>query len=204
MQILKIIILLSFLSFFSGCSSTGGTIGGLFPAPKLLDGKIENNTYFSKDGDFSVSIPHKEDTYEYTYLQVKEQYGKFGTYISFGPAAIDQSIYRLEIGKKLSPESKNVDFDTAVESIIANYSKQLELGYKSQPSIIKKEKASVNGFNSYIVELTQKLPNQTFTHEVVITDYPTMAAIFWVQKSSIGQNKASINTMQFAKSFKVL
>lgn len=187
-----------------GCSSTGGTIGGLFPAPKFLDGKIENDTYLSKNSDFSVSVPHKDGTYEFTYLQIKEQYSELGAYISFGPAAMDQSIYRLEIGKKLSPESKQVDFSSAVDAVIANYSKQLELGYKSKPTLIKREKTMINGFETYVVHLTQKLSNQDLEHEVIVTNYPTMAAIFWVQKSSISSQKASINALEFAQSFKVL
>lgn len=186
-----------------GCSSTGGTIGGLFPAPKILDGKIENDTYFSKNGHFSVSVPHKDGTYEFTYLQIKEQYNELGAYVSFGPAAMDQSIYRLEIGKKLSPESHNVDFSAAVEAVIANYSKQLEYGYKSKPQLIKRDETTINGYKSVVVHLTQKVSNQDLDHEVIVTNYPQMAAIFWVQKSSIGSHKASINALEFAQSFKV-
>jgi hypothetical protein len=204
MQILsKIsIIVLSFVIF--GCSSTGGTIGGLFPAPKILDGKIENDIYISKNSDFSVSIPHKDGTYEFTYLQIKEQYNELGAYISFGPAAMDQSIYKLEIGKKLSPESHQVNFSDAVDSVVTNYSKQLEYGYNSKPILITKEKAIINGFESYVVQLSQDVSNQTLEHEVIVTNYPTMAAIFWVQKPAGRKSKASINALEFSQSFKVL
>jgi len=204
MLILKKILIVLISIIVVGCSSTGGTIGGLFPAPKILDGKIENDTYLSKNNDFSVSVPHKDGTYEFTYLQIKEQYNELGAYISFGPAAMDQSIYRLEIGKKLSPESKQVDFNSAVDAVIANYSKQLEFGYKSKPTLIKREKTMINGFESYVVHLTQKVSNQDLEHEVIVTNYPTMAAIFWVQKSSVSAQKASINALEFAQSFKVL
>ncbi len=204
MQILKNILIIIVSIFIVGCSSTGGIIGGLFPAPKFLAGKIENDVYFSKTKDFAVSIPHKEGTYEFTYLQIKEQYNDLGAYISFGPAAMDQSIYRLEVGRKLSAESQNVDFNSAVDAIITNYSKQLELGYKSKPTLIKKEQIMINGFESYLISLTQDIPHQKLEHEVIVTNYPTMAVIFWVQKPSTGSHKASINTFEFAKSFKVL
>jgi hypothetical protein len=196
------IVLLSILVV--GCSSTGGTIGGLFPAPKILDGKIENDVYFSKNNDFTVSIPHKDGTYEFTYLQIKEQYNELGTYISFGPAAFDQSIYRLEIGRKLSPESQEVDFTYAVDTVIANYSKQLESSYKSKSTFIKKNKAIINGFESFVVNLEQNVSNQILEHEVIVINYPTMAAIFWVQKLSGRAQKATINALEFAQSFKVL
>jgi hypothetical protein len=204
MQILiKISIIIMSVVIF-GCSSTGGTIGGLFPAPKFLDGKIQNDIYISKNNDFTISIPHKDGTYEFTYLQIKEQYNELGAYISFGPAAMDQSIYRLEIGKKLSPESQQVEFSSAVDLVVSNYSKQLELGYKSKPRLIKKEKTMINGFESFVVHLTQNVSNQTLEHEVIVTNYPKMAAIFWVQKSSGRAQKASINALEFAQSFKLL
>lgn len=204
MQILRKITITIISILVIGCSSTGGTIGGLFPAPKFLDGKIENDVFISKNNDFSVSIPHKEGTYEFTYLQIKEQYNELGAYISFGPAAMDQSIYRLEVGKKLSESSKNVELSAMVDAVITNYSKQLEYGYKSKPTLIKKEKTMINGFESFVVHLTQNLSNEVLEHEVIVTNYPTMAAIFWVQTSSRNSPKASINALEFAKSFKVL
>ncbi len=187
-----------------GCTTTGGTIGGLFPAPKFTKGTIENDIYTSKDNSFSVAIPHKDGTYEYTYMQIKEQYNEYGAYISFGPAAIDQSIYRLEIGKKLSPESKKVVFENAVDAIVSNYSQQLETGYKSKPEMIKKQKTKINGVESYIIQLEQQVNQQKLVHEVIVTNYDTMAAIFWVQSTSGKEKRASINALQFAQSFKVL
>jgi len=204
MKVLRKISIIIISVIIIGCSSTGGTIGGLFPAPKFLEGQIKKDTYISKNNDFTVSIPHKDGTYEFTYLQIKEQYNELGAYISFGPAAMDQSIYRLEIGKKLSPQSQQVEFSSVVDAVVKNYSKQLELGYKSKPTIIKKEKIMINGFESFVIHLTQSVSNQTLEHEVIVTNYPKMAAIFWVQKSSGRVQKASINALEFAQSFKVL
>lgn len=94
------IYLIPFLFFIQGCESTGGIIGGLFPAPKFLKGDITNNIYTSKEKKFSIQVPHKEGSYEYTYLNIKEQYNEHGTYISFGPAAFDKSIYRRVRGRR--------------------------------------------------------------------------------------------------------
>ncbi len=205
MKTIKLVIFLLLSISIIGCSTTGGTIGGLFPAPKFTKGKINNDIYTSKDKDFSVSIPHKKGTREFTYLQIKEQYRNTGAYINFGPAALDQSIYRLEIGKKLTPENKNnFVLSDAVDAVIESYSKQLEVTYKSKPELVKKEKILINGFESYAVNLTQNAPNQTLTHEIIVTDYPTMAVIFWVQESSANSFGASINALEFAQSFKVL
>lgn len=204
MRGLKIVGAAVLLLSIIGCSTSGGTIGGLFPAPKFTKGEIENNVYISMGSDFSVSIPHKNGTYEYTYMEIKEQYNEYGAYISFGPAALDKSIYRLEIGKKLSPESKNVVFENAVDAIFTNYSQQLKAGYKSKPELIRKEKLEINGVESYIIQLEQQVNNQRLSHEVIISNYEGMAAIFWVQTEVARGTKASVNALQFAQSFKVL
>lgn len=114
---------------FMGCSTTGGTIGGLVPAPKFLKGEIKNNTYTAKDKSFSVTVPHKDGSYEYTYMQVKEQYFEYGAYVSFGPAAFDQSIYRLETARRMTPGSQTVSFNEAVPKLVENYKTQLQKGY---------------------------------------------------------------------------
>jgi len=204
MDILRKVVLILISIFVVGCSTTGGTIGGLFPAPKLLDGKIEKDIYFSKDNEFKIAIPHKEGTYEFTYLQIKEQYSNLGAYISFGPAAIDPSIYRLEIGRKLSPESHEIEFESAANAVIANYSEQLRRAYKSEPKLIKKDKAMINGNQSYVIKLTQDVQNNKVEHEVIVINYPNMAAIFWVQKYLGRADKAHINALEFAQSFTVL
>ncbi|KUI98073.1 hypothetical protein [Vibrio sp. MEBiC08052] len=62
------IILLSAL--ITACS--GGTIGGLLPAPKIVHGKLEGLTYTSPQGDLTITAPVTEDHGEWTYTQVKE------------------------------------------------------------------------------------------------------------------------------------
>ncbi|WNJ97560.1 hypothetical protein RND59_20405 [Vibrio ruber] len=62
------IILLSAL--ITACS--GGTIGGLLPAPKILHGKLDGLTYTSPQGDLKITAPVTEDHGEWTYTQIKE------------------------------------------------------------------------------------------------------------------------------------
>ena len=187
-----------------GCNTTGGTIGGLMPAPKFTKGKIENDTYFSKDNDFSVRMPHKKGSSEYLYLQIKEQYySQSGAYISFGPAAGDLSIYRLEVGKKLSEDSNDFDIDSAIDIIIDSYITQLS-SYGSTPKITSKDKINFNGNEAYQLKLTQELPNEVLTHDAVIVDYRTMSVIFWVQKSSVGGSQSLMSVTEFAESFEIL
>jgi len=187
-----------------GNKFSGGTIGGLIPAPKHTKGTITDNTYTSKDGDFSISIPHKEGSNEYSHMNIKEQYYELGTYISFGPAAVDQSIYRLEIGKKLTPDSSYVIFDDAVNAVIESYSQQLESSYKSKPKLLSKEKTTINSTPSYKIVLQQTVNGQVLNHDVFVADYDSVAAIFWVQTFSQGIKKASLEPLLFAESFKIL
>ena len=56
--------------FLSACA--GGTIGGLLPAPKILDGKLEGLKYTSPDGMLTVEAPASEERGEWNYTQVKE------------------------------------------------------------------------------------------------------------------------------------
>ncbi|HKJ54158.1 MAG TPA: hypothetical protein VKB27_21870, partial [Gammaproteobacteria bacterium] len=59
-----IAILLSVI--LSACK--GGTVGGLFPAPKILAGEVDGDFYISKYDAFRVQLPHppsksKSDSY---------------------------------------------------------------------------------------------------------------------------------------------
>ncbi len=69
MKNLSIVIIITILS---GCA--GGTIGGLLPAPKILKGHLDNLSYTSPDGVFSVTAPVTEERGEWRYTEVKENH----------------------------------------------------------------------------------------------------------------------------------
>ena len=204
MNDIKVCILGLMLLGLAACSTTGGTIGGLLPAPKFTQGKIENDTYFSKDNEFSIALPHRKGSSEYIYMQIKEQYSDIGTYVSFGPAAVDRSIYRVEIGRKLSPQSKTISFENYTNLIVSSYIKRLESGYKSKITQIKKDKLNINGLSSYHVELLQAGNTQSVKHQIYVCDFPEMGVIFWVQTPSSGVNETEVTALDFAKSFKLI
>jgi hypothetical protein len=114
---INIALAASLLVLFAGCSTTGGDILGLFPAPKILKGSIDNNVYTSKDKLFSIAIPHKQGSYEYKYMQVKEEYTPHNDYVSFGPAAFDQSIFRVNFTMRATPGSLQPGFDDIAPKI---------------------------------------------------------------------------------------
>ncbi|MCF6259513.1 MAG: hypothetical protein L3J98_05025 [Gammaproteobacteria bacterium] len=206
--------LTSLVILITGCSTTGGTIGGLFPAPKFMAGSIDKKTYLSKNKDFSITIPHEKGSYQYKYMKIKEQYGDLGAYISFGPAAFDQSIYRLEIGKKLTPNRKNFVFEDAVDKIIENYAQQLEANYKSKPKLEKREIIHVNGKKSFYFKFRQEIASgilisntpATLIHEGIATDYENLAAFVWVQRMAdeMATKNSSLSVKGFAESFSII
>ena len=82
----------------AACSGTGGIIGGLVPAPKFLDGKVDKSTYYAPNNAFSVRLPHppeqsNADQYEWAYTKVHEINDGPIIAIVFGPAAFDRNLY---------------------------------------------------------------------------------------------------------------
>jgi hypothetical protein len=138
----------------AGCETTGGTIGGLFPSPKFLKGEIKNGTYTAQDKSFSVAIPHKEGTEEYRHMQVKEQGNEFGAYVSFGPSALDQSIYRVEIARRISAGSEKVQFDEVAPKIVEGFKAQLKNGYGSELKEQAARQESLKGKKAYYYQFT--------------------------------------------------
>lgn len=196
----------------SGCQTTGGTIGGLFPAPKFLEGKIENNIYTSKDNMFSIQVPHSQGTYEYTHMAVKEQYSNVGAYVSFGPAAFDRSVYRIVTGYRLTPESKNIEVESLLPQMVGGIASQLENGYESKLELQSKDKTKLNGNNAWHWIWTQIIPagkaisnkSTVFKHEAYVVELGNVVGLLWVQTPTeiIGGREKPITALAFAQSFK--
>ncbi|MHB8622745.1 MAG: hypothetical protein ACYC9J_09140 [Sulfuricaulis sp.] len=129
MNHVRFVLCLLVIAVLAGRDTTGGAIGNLIPAPKFLKGEIKDNIYIAQDKSFTVAVPYKAGSYEYKYMHVKEQYSEYGAYVSFGPAAFDQSIYRIETGKRVTPGSQSVKFDEVAPKIVENYKAQLQKGY---------------------------------------------------------------------------
>lgn len=207
MSQLRFVLFVAAVFSLVGCSTTGGTIGGLFPAPKFLKGEIKNDIYTAQDKSFSVVVPHKKGSYEYTYMQVKEQYSEYGAYVSFGPAAVDQSIYRIETAKRVTPGSQSIKFDDVAPKIVEGYKDQLQKGYGTVPQEAESRQETINGRKAYFWKLTQVVPAgkyisnkaATFTHDVYVIDFEKGAAIVWVQIPETTK-KAAIESRTFAES----
>lgn len=101
-NVLKSILIIN-VFLLSACS--GGTIGGLIPAPKYFIGSVEGNYYYSMDRAFKVELPHppsasKDDKYEWTYTKFNEFNDKQMVGIIFGPAAFDRNLYHAVLHRR--------------------------------------------------------------------------------------------------------
>ena len=175
-----------------GCetTSTGGTIGGLFPAPKFLKGELESDIYTAQDKSFSVRIPHRIGSYEYKYMQVKEQYSDHGTYVSFGPSAFDQRIYRIQIYgidilKRVMPDIQSVSFDVVAARTLESYKAQLLKGDRTVPEEASPYQETINGRKAFYWRLTQEFINSNnnayIAHDVYIVSFKKGIAIVGVE-----------------------
>jgi hypothetical protein len=198
----------------AGCASSGGTLGGLVPLPKTLQGSIVDNVYIAKDGAFRVTSPHQKGSNEYTYMAVKEKYSPMGDYVSFGPAAFDQSIYRVNFTGTADVQGIAMPFETAAEKVVASFRGELEKGYGTE--LIEKEKGTTKANGRSVLSWTyvQSLASHTtilgqtaadtLTHEVIAIDGGNSIAVLWVQTPAScgvceGRAKLFINSFEFAK-----
>ncbi|WP_444902178.1 hypothetical protein ACJJIG_04410 [Microbulbifer sp. SSSA007] len=109
------IVLLS--TVLTACA--GGTIGGLLPAPKILDGKLDGRKYTSPDGELTVIAPASEERGEWTYTVVKEHSEQHADqnsrFVSF-KTPYDSHFYSVEIVKFLNEEELNYETFSLVKN----------------------------------------------------------------------------------------
>lgn len=208
MKLYTRVVLILLFGALASCATTGGDIGGLFPSPKFLKGIIKGDIYTTNDGSLSVAVPHKEGSYEYTYMQVKEQYSPLGDYISFGPAALDKSIYRVETGKRVSPNSAVTGIEEIASKIVEGYKTQLTQSYGTTPEQLSSSVETINGRRAYYWHFRQTVPpgkyisnsNATFSHHVYVLDMEQGPAIAWVQLPPERVTRPALAHRAFAQS----
>lgn len=222
MKFHRLLLLLSIASIH-GCSTTGGTSGGQFPAPKFLQGTVENDTYYAKDGSFEVKTPYEQDSHSYKYMAIKEQYAKTGAHVSFTASNHPNEFYRVEIGRKLDQSQPSPAFELLVEGLLQGYKQQLT-GYGSHAREQWRTETTLDGKQAMLVTLVQSIPPRhgyqgsspgyTAHHIIYIVQSPSGGgASVWVQwphacnACSSGPESAILSTdpgiRSFIKSFEL-
>ncbi|VAW71619.1 hypothetical protein MNBD_GAMMA12-86 [hydrothermal vent metagenome] len=188
MKFLKLFFLL-LIPFIYGCSSTGGTLGGLFPMPKFMKGKVKNNIYHALDGSFEIKTPFKQGSKFYTYMKVKEKYSNIGTYVSFNTSIYPNEFYRVEIGKKLDKSKPSVPFKKLVKVLLQGYVKKLSVYGKIK--VQRRIQTRLDGKKAVLVVLVQAMaarrsyqgvsPSYSAYHMIYIVKSPNGGGLVWVQ-----------------------
>jgi hypothetical protein len=174
----------------------------------MLKGTIENDVYRAPDGRFKVGCPQPRNSYEYKYMAVKEVYGPKGDYVSFGPAAYDQSIYRVNITGRTDDRGATVPFEEAAELGVKEFSANLERAYAVPLVLQAHDKSVLDGMPALTWTFTQVVSGhgahgaaEILTHEVAAVDAGNNIALLWVQTPSscfrcAGKATTFINSFQ--------
>lgn len=141
------------MALLAGCNTTGGTIGGLIPAPKFLKGDISGTTYTAPDKSFSFLTPINPATKEYPYVQIKEEFFAEGAYISFS-SELSSRIYRFSILRRDSA-SKDWKFEDISARAIEKFRAQLAQGYGSNAEVVESTPEVINGQRAVHWKLSQ-------------------------------------------------
>lgn len=137
-----------------GCTSTGGTIGGLIPAPKLTKGKLEDGLYTAQDGSFTVKTPFNRESYEYTYMEIAERYSELEDNVQFSTSVAPAEVYRVNIFKNVTPE------ENLRASAFASYRKQFESAYQTSFEDEASEYVSISGDSVVVSTYSQYIPER--------------------------------------------
>ena len=188
-------------------SSTGGAIGNLIPAPKFLKGSITGSVYTAPNQFFSVASPHKQDTYEYSYMKVKEVYSTGDLYLSFGPAALDQSIYRIEIAKRPRPGVSTMSVEDAAPALIDHDRKQLSRAYGGDFRLEERSDQVISGRRAVYFHFGQTAAAGRMMsdraveidYQAYVLDFGSAVAVVWVQSPRMGA-KSGMDAKAFAES----
>ena len=104
----------------AGCSATGGTIGGLIPAPKFTKGTLSDGLYTAKDKSFSVAVPFPPGSPGYTYMEIAEKYDAGESQVVFSSSVHPAEVYRVATFADVKPAER------LPEGLVTTYRKDLE------------------------------------------------------------------------------
>jgi hypothetical protein len=182
-----------------------------FPVDRALSGTIAEDIYTAQDGSFSVTVPHPHDSYEFACMQVKEMSEGGGLYVSFGPAAFDLTIWRLEVAPVAGSELMPSRFASAFEAEISMYREQIEKAGQARLEFESERVDPVGGFPARQRTYVQELPPgvyvsgapTTLTHEVVAVNLKRAMVFVWVQRPDEVPPRRGLSARAFAESVRL-
>lgn len=156
MSSLRVLVLAVVLAAcVAGCSSTGGAIGGLIPAPKFTKGTLSDGVYTAKDKSFSVAVPFAPGSQGYTYMEIVEKYDAGESQVVFSSSVHPAEVYRVATFADVKPAER------LPEGTVATYRKDLEASYGTPFREEKTTPQLIDGILAISHRFSQTIPERS-------------------------------------------
>jgi hypothetical protein len=207
-----------------GGSSTGGEFGGLFPLPKITQGKLVDGQYIAKDNSFSVKSPFDKESNEYTYMKIEEHYSDTENHIVFSSSAASAEVYRVDIYKNIKNQRPAIDATELGKQLLSKYTEIFQNAYKTNLTEQRSETIAVGPLQSVCHSFVQQIPERsdglrkamafTALHSSYFLEDGNNAAFIWINRMSVGSDspykaliarsaKAEERAKEFINSFRL-
>jgi len=184
------------LAILSACAPISSQAPSDDPnGPGFTVGSAQRGRYSAPIGmsfqtkQFSVAIPQARDAYEYLHMWRNDERSLNWSKAEFGPAALDGTIYRVTVGKKID------GFDSFIAKSL---SESMALAKKTNGYSLHKlseEAITVNGHPALFSVYEQIIPDSKnellpsynkgmFSHAFYFINYGDTAAMLWIQTTS--------------------
>jgi hypothetical protein len=198
-------------AFAAGCQSTGGTIGGLIPAPKFTKGTLAEGRYTAKDKSFSVDAPFRPGTPGYAAMEIVERSDGGGALVEFSSVAHPGEVYRVTTFADVKPANR------LAETTVASYRKQMEASGGAPFRAEKANQDLIDGMLAISHRYSQAIPQRqpdgaksrgpVSIHSTHFLQRSTRAAFVAATRSADGASPgaagAEIRVAAFLKSFRL-
>lgn len=153
MSSLRVFVLAFVVSLVAvGCSSTGGTIGGVIPAPKFTKGTLSAGRYTAKDKSFSVAVPFPPGSAGHAAMEIVEKPEAGGNLVAFSSSVHPGEVYRVTTFSDVKPANR------LAETTVASYRKQLETSGGAPLRAEKANQELVDGMLAISHRYSQAIP----------------------------------------------
>lgn len=155
MSSLRVFVLAFVVSLVAvGCSSTGGTIGGVIPAPKFTKGTLSAGRYTAKDRSFSVAVPFLPGSAGHAAMEIVEKSEGGGNLVAFSSSVHPGEVYRVTTFADVKPVNRLAD------TTVASYRKQMEAAVGTPLRAEKANQELIDGMLAISQRYSQTPPAQ--------------------------------------------
>lgn len=191
--------------------ASGGTLFGLFPKLKRLQGKVKDNTYYAPNGVLQVRLPFATDSYEYKYMEVREQFTKQTGVVSFGPAAFDRGLYRVEVIERLDGDESKSAFEIGGPQLVDQALTFLEKNFRAPLTEAARDSSPIQGKPTFRATAKQTVPpglmasnEQMYLHHIFAIHFGKKVAVAVVARPTESfANPPALQAVEFASSIVV-